>query len=175
MTCCWSFGAHLDCVESFQTKLDFFASNHFGRKHLVFLGQKIKFCLKWSKRVQMGPKWPEMAKNMLYWSLCMWKEPAPLDNLYHFYWTPMCQTTWAGVSPSPILKLTQYIQLVKSEKKSKRTATFFRETFPKKSLNKDMSTSTGVKYAKVLFKIVSSDSDFKLFCNFQGLSWGNNK
>ena len=27
-----------------------------------------KFCVKWPKRVQMGPKWPQMVKNMLYWS-----------------------------------------------------------------------------------------------------------
>ena len=65
--------------------------------------------------------------------------PPNLDNLYHFFWTPMCQKIWAGVSPSlPIPKLTQYIQFVKSGQKiwagpsppliwtkSKRTATFF--------------------------------------------------
>ena len=34
----------------------------------MFSGQKIKFCVKWSKRVQMIPKWPQMVKNMLYWS-----------------------------------------------------------------------------------------------------------
>ena len=41
-----------------------------------------------------------------------------LDNLYHFFWTPMCLEVWAGVSPSlPIPKLTQYIQFVKSGQK----------------------------------------------------------
>ena len=30
------------------------------------LEQKIKFCLKRSKRVQMGPKWPQIVKNVLY-------------------------------------------------------------------------------------------------------------
>ena len=45
--------------------------------------------------------------------------PSPnLDNLYHFFWTPMCQKIWAGVSPSlPIPKLTEYIQFVKSGQK----------------------------------------------------------
>ena len=60
------------------------------------------------------------------------------------FWTPMCQKIWAGVSPSlPIPKLTQYVQFVKRGQKiwaghlppliwakSKRTASFFRETFP---------------------------------------------
>ena len=27
--------------------------------------------------------------------------PLNLDNLYHFFLTPMCQKIWAGVSPSP--------------------------------------------------------------------------
>ena len=48
-------------------------------------------------------------------------DPTPLpnlDNLYHFFWTPMCQTIWAGVSPSlPIPKLTQYMQFGKSGKR----------------------------------------------------------
>ena len=43
--------------------------------------------------------------------------PPNLDNLYHFFWTPMCQKVWAGVSPPPIPKLTQYIQFVKSGQK----------------------------------------------------------
>ena len=71
--------------------------------------------------------------------------PPNLDNLYHFFWTPMCQKIWAGVSPSlPIPKLTQYIQFVKSGQKiwagpspplnwtkSKRTATFFGRPSPR--------------------------------------------
>ena len=44
--------------------------------------------------------------------------PPNLDNLFHFYWTPMCQKIWAGVSPSlPIPKLTQFIQILKSGQK----------------------------------------------------------
>ena len=71
--------------------------------------------------------------------------PPNLDNLYHFFWTPKCQKIWAGVNPSlPILKLT-FLALKKVVKvvqiwgkgakvswtKSKWTATFFHETFPK--------------------------------------------
>ena len=46
---------------------------NFPRKYKVLLGQsdleqKLKFCVKWPKRVQVGPKWPQMVKNMLYWS-----------------------------------------------------------------------------------------------------------
>ena len=44
--------------------------------------------------------------------------PPYLDNLYHFFLTPICQKIWAGVSPSlPIPKLTQYTQFVKSGQK----------------------------------------------------------
>ena len=75
--------------------------------------------------------------------------PPNLDNLYHFFWMPMCQKNWAGVSPSlPIPKLTQYIEFVKSGQKnwagppsplliwtkSKKTAIFFLETFPKMTI-----------------------------------------
>ena len=46
------------------------------------LEQKIKFCLKWSKRVQLGPKWPQMVKNMLYWSFGIILDPfRPLFDL----------------------------------------------------------------------------------------------
>ena len=50
---------------------------------------------------------------------CAPPSPPNLDNLYHFFWTPMCQKIWAGVSPSlPIPKLTQYIEFVKSGRKN---------------------------------------------------------
>ena len=39
-----------------------------AKKHFVLSRQKINFCVKWSKRVQMVQKWPQMVKNMLYWS-----------------------------------------------------------------------------------------------------------
>ena len=69
-------------------------------------------------------------------------------QLVPLFLTPMCQKKWAGVSPSlPMPKLTQYIYSFwkVDEKfgqgppppliwtKSKRTATFFRETTPTKT------------------------------------------
>ena len=76
------FWDHLDPFWSFHTKLDFLP-----RKHKVLLGQsdleqKLKFCVKWPKRVQMGPKWPQMVKNMLYWSFGIILDPfRPLLDL----------------------------------------------------------------------------------------------
>ena len=57
------FWDHLDPFWSFHTKLDFLP-----RKHKVLLGQsdleqKLKFCVKWPKRVQIGPKWPQMVMH----------------------------------------------------------------------------------------------------------------
>ena len=57
------FWDHLDPFWSFHTKLDFLPW-----KHKVLLGQsdleqKLKFCVKWPKRLQMGPKWPQMVKT----------------------------------------------------------------------------------------------------------------
>ena len=69
------FWTHLDSFGSFQTKLDFLLQITSAKKHFSVLRQKIKFCLKWSKRVQMGPKWPQMAKNMLYWSFWIILDP----------------------------------------------------------------------------------------------------
>ena len=63
-----SFWAHLDSFWSFHTKLEFLLQITLAKKHFVLSRQKIKFCVKWSKRVQMVPKWPQMVKNMLYWS-----------------------------------------------------------------------------------------------------------
>ena len=70
ITCFWPFGTiwtHLHHFGPFKTKINFSP-----QKHKVLLGQssleqKIKFCLKWSKRVQMSPKMSQMVKNMLYW------------------------------------------------------------------------------------------------------------
>ena len=68
----WSFG---DFFWHIWTLLDLYGQNLiFCLKNIkVLLGQsdleqKLKFCVKWPKRVQMGPKWPQMVKNMLYWS-----------------------------------------------------------------------------------------------------------
>ena len=73
--------------------------------------------------------------------------PSPhpyLDNLYPFFWTPLCQKFGQGTSPpSPSPNWPNIYSLWKVDKKfgqgspppliwtkSKRTATFFRETFP---------------------------------------------
>ena len=85
ITCFWPFGAILGSFGPFliiSHKLDFLP-----RKHKVLLGQsdlepKIKCCLKWFQRVQMGPKWPQMVKNMLYWSFGIILDPlTPLWDL----------------------------------------------------------------------------------------------
>jgi len=47
---------------AFQTKLDFLLQTILAKKHFVFLRQKIDFCLKWSKMVQMGPNGPRPFK-----------------------------------------------------------------------------------------------------------------
>ena len=57
------FWAHLDTFGPFQTKMNFLSQ----MDKVGFGGgaseQKIIFCLKWSKRVQMGPKGSQMVKN----------------------------------------------------------------------------------------------------------------
>ncbi len=104
ITCFWPFGTiwtHLHHFGPFKTKINFSP-----QKHKVLLGQssleqKIKFCLKWSKRVQMSPKMSQMVKNMLYWPFgTIWDpfgphrgigKPAMLGHFWsqmgHF-WTP---------------------------------------------------------------------------------------
>ena len=120
----WPFGAILDpfgLFGSFQTKLDFLPQN---RKVLLSqseLEQKIKFCPKSSKRVQMGPKWPQMVKNMLYWSFWIILDPRrPLRDISDpamfghfwpkkgFFWTPL--RTWLREGKGQnCFKLTSYM------------------------------------------------------------------
>ena len=50
------FWAHLDSFGPFQTKINFLLRGTSAKPYFVHLGQKNNFCLKWSKRVQMGPK-----------------------------------------------------------------------------------------------------------------------
>ena len=50
------FWAPLDPFGPFQTKIDFLLRSTSDKPYFVHLGQKIHFCLKWPKRVQMGPK-----------------------------------------------------------------------------------------------------------------------
>ena len=51
------FWAHLDPFGPFQTRIDILLRSTSANPYFVHLGQKNHFCLKWSKRVQMGPKW----------------------------------------------------------------------------------------------------------------------
>ena len=49
-----------------KTKIDFSPQKHKVLPGQSNLEQKIKFCLKWSKRVQISPKMSQMVKNVLY-------------------------------------------------------------------------------------------------------------
>ena len=57
------FWIHLDPFGPFQTKIDFLLWSTSAKPNFVHLGQKIHFCLKWSNRVQIGPKWPKIVNN----------------------------------------------------------------------------------------------------------------
>ena len=43
--------------------IDFLLRSTSAKPYFVNLGQEFHFCLKWSKRVQMGPKGSQMVKN----------------------------------------------------------------------------------------------------------------
>ena len=68
----WSFGVILDPFGLFGIISDKIS---LAEKHFVFSRQKIKFCVKWSKRVQIVPIWPQIIKNMLYWSFGIILDP----------------------------------------------------------------------------------------------------
>ena len=74
----WTFWAHLDHFGPFQTRNDILFRNNSAKPYFVHLGQKYHFCLKWFKRVQMGPKGFQMVKNIL-------------ANHFGFFWTPLDQ------------------------------------------------------------------------------------
>ena len=57
------FRAHLDFFGPFQTKINFLLRSTSAKAYFVHLGQTIHFCLKWSNRVQIGPKWPKIVNN----------------------------------------------------------------------------------------------------------------
>ena len=85
-------------------------------------------------------------KELFSWILSKLRRPPPLpnlDNLYHFFWTPMFQKLGRGLPlPIPIPKLTQYTVCEKwtknlgspppphLDKIQKNSYFFFRETFP---------------------------------------------
>ena len=63
---------HRDPFWPFQTKIDFLLRSTLAKPYFVHLGQQIHFCLKWPKRVQLGPKGSQMVKNHSgrpFWSL----------------------------------------------------------------------------------------------------------
>ena len=118
---------HLHHLGPFKTKINFSP-----QKHKVLLGQssleqKIKFCLKWSKRVQMSPKMSQMVKNMLYWPFgTIWDpfgphrdigKPAMLGHFWsqmgHFWCLPAMDLWLNGPKMAWILDLTwvKYIQV----------------------------------------------------------------
>ena len=58
------FWAHLDPFGPFQTRIDILLRSTSAKPYFVHLGQKNNFCLKWSKRVQMGQIWFQMEKKI---------------------------------------------------------------------------------------------------------------
>ena len=52
-----SFWAHLDPIGPFQTRIEFLLQSTPAKPYFFYFGQRNHFCPKWSKRVQMGPKW----------------------------------------------------------------------------------------------------------------------
>ena len=58
------FWAYMDISGSFQLKTNLLAQKDKVGFHGGAFEQKIIFCLKWSKRVQTGPKGSQMVKNI---------------------------------------------------------------------------------------------------------------
>ena len=69
------FGPIWTLLDLFRQNLIVCSKSLWPRSTFLFWGKKFLFCLKWSKRVQMGPKWSQMAKNMLYWSFWIILDP----------------------------------------------------------------------------------------------------
>ena len=57
------FWAYLGSSGPLKAKIDFLLWSTYAKPNFVHLGQKIHFCLKWSNRVQIGPKWPKIVNN----------------------------------------------------------------------------------------------------------------
>ena len=97
----WEFvgwSAHLDPFESFHTKMNFLPRMDKVRFGGGASEQKITFCLKWSKRVQIGPKGSQIVKNTSvdyfgpFWTLLDPFRPLwSVDNLAMFghFWSKM--------------------------------------------------------------------------------------
>ena len=69
------FWAHLDPFGPFQTRIDILLRSTSANPYFVHLGQKNHFCLKWSKRVQMGPKWVPNDQKHLGWPFWSLSDP----------------------------------------------------------------------------------------------------
>ena len=57
------------------TKIDILLRSTSANPYFVHLGQKNHFCLKWSKRVQMGPKWVPNDQKHLGWPFWSLSDP----------------------------------------------------------------------------------------------------
>ena len=86
------FWVHLDPFGPFQTKMNFLPQ----MDKVGFGGgaseQKINFCLKWSKRVQMGPKGSQMVKNTFRLTILdpfgpLWNVDKPA--MFGHFWSKM--------------------------------------------------------------------------------------
>ena len=69
------FGPIWTLLNHFRLNLIFLPQITLVKKHFVFLKHKIKFCLKWFKKVPLGPKWHQLVTNMLYWSFWIILDP----------------------------------------------------------------------------------------------------
>ena len=76
--CFWPFGTLLGPSGPFWTisnKIWYFAPEHPCKTPLCPLGAKNHFCLKWFKRVQMGPKWVPNDQKHLGWPFWSLSDP----------------------------------------------------------------------------------------------------
>ena len=65
-------GSQMVNLDVFDNLGPFFFKSTSAKPYFVLMGQKIDFCLKWSKKVQMDPKGSQMVKNHSgrpFWSL----------------------------------------------------------------------------------------------------------
>ena len=89
------FWAHLDPFGPFPTRIDILLRSTSAKPYFVQLGQKNHFCLKWSKRVQMGPKGVPNGQKHLgrpFWSLLdpfgpLWSVDKPA--MFGSFWSKM--------------------------------------------------------------------------------------
>ena len=82
------FWAYLDPFGPFQTKSYFLLRGTSSKPYFVHSGQKVHFCMKWFKRVQMGRP-PDKLSYMYFCVLLIvgihWQESIRLFSAYHHY------------------------------------------------------------------------------------------